>query len=408
MKIVLLTQYFPPEIGAPQTRLAAMVSALIEAGDTVEVVTAMPNYPLGRIFPEFRGRLLSSRTENGVLVRRVWMFAAMGSGWKRVLSYFSFTAFCCPVFIRVRRPDVLVVESPPLSLAVPAILFGKIRRVPVVVNVADMWPDAAVAVGALKAGRFLRLMLRLEAWAYRQAMVVSTVTDGVRGKLIAEKGVPQSKIAMLANGVDTDLFDPSSGDSEILRHLDLPEAPFVVYAGTMGLVHGLDQLIDAFATMVGSNNPYLLMIGSGSERARLAERCEREGLTNVLFRDPIPLTELAKLLPLAVAGVVTSAEIPINEFSRPAKLFPLMSAGLPVLFAGGGEGAQVVRTAEAGIVVRNDPEDIAHALGQLVEDPSRAHQMGLNGRQAVVESWSWGRQVQRWRAAVATIVNERN
>lgn len=404
MKILLLTQYYTPEVGAAQTRLASVVSALENAGDSVEVVTALPNYPYGKIADGYRRRFTMLERSGGVTVRRMWMYPAMGTGARRLASYVSFSIMCLYGLVRAERPDVVVVESPPLFVAVPALLYGRLRRRPVVVNVADLWPDAAVALGALSEGRVLRVMLRLERWVYRRAAIVSTVTEGVRARLEA-KGVPAEKVVLLANGVDTTMFRPDKADPAVRSRLDLPDGDFVVYPGTMGLAHGLDPLIDAMRSVDGEAGlPFLLMIGGGSERERLERRVRDERISNVVFRDAIPVADLAGLLPAAMAGVVTSAEMAFNDASRPAKLFPLMAAGLPVLFAGGGEGAQIVERDDAGVVVANRPDAIAAALRMLSAQAAERHRLGQRGRDAVMR-WSWDAQVQPWRAALASIVS---
>ncbi|CAN5593097.1 glycosyltransferase family 4 protein [soil metagenome] len=408
MRLLLLTQYFQPEIGAAQTRLDALTRDLVRRGDRVEVVTSLPNYPVGRVFEGFRGRPLRTTSENGVTIHRVWMYAALGIGLRRLVSYASFAATCLIGLVRSRKSDIIVVESPPLFLTIPAILYGKVRRTPVVVNVSDLWPDAAIAVGAIGEGRVAKLMFRLERWSYRHAAAVSTVTEGVRSRLVLDKHLPPQKVVILANAVDTDLFSPAAGDPSTLVRLGLSEVPFIVYAGTMGLAHGIDPLLDAMALLRDTPGiPQLAMIGSGSERQRLERRASDEGLDNIVFLDPIPPHELATLLPFAAAGIVTSAEIPLNEFSRPAKLFPLMSAGIPVLFAGGGEGATAVRESGAGIVVANNAAAIADGIRRINEAGSERDSMGRRGREAVLADWSWGRQIDPWYALITAIVSER-
>jgi colanic acid biosynthesis glycosyl transferase WcaI len=407
MRVLLLTQYYAPEVGAPQTRLAAVVRELVELGDSVEVVTALPNYPTGTIFPAYRRRVTETSIEEGVRIRRVWMLGALGTGSRRLLSYVSFAGMCLLGLARARKPDVIVIESPPLFVALPGILYGKLRRVPIVLNVADLWPDAAVAVGAINDGRRLKLMLALERWAYRKADLVSTVTDGVKAKLL-EKGVPETKISLLVNGVDVGMFCPEAGDRAILGELGLSDGPFFAYAGTMGLAHGIDPLMDAMSELSSdSDMPYLLMIGGGSERDRLEARVHDEGLSNVVFHQAIPPAQLARLLPLAQVGIVTLADIPLNQATRPAKLLPLMASGIPSLFAGSGEGVSVLLDDNAGVAVPNEASSIAAALRTLVADPALRKQMGIAGRSAAESHWSWRAHVGPWRSIVQRIVDQR-
>jgi glycosyltransferase involved in cell wall biosynthesis len=407
MRVLLLSQYYSPEVGAPQTRLAAVVRELAKQGDSVEVVTALPNYPTGTIFPAYRRRITETSIEEGVRIRRVWMLGALGTGSRRLLSYVSFAGMCLLGLARARKPDVIVIESPPLFVALPGILYGKLRRVPIVLNVADLWPDAAVAVGAINDGRRLKLMLALERWAYRKADLVSTVTDGVKAKLL-EKGVPDTKISLLVNGVDVEMFCPEAGDRAILEELGLSDGPFFAYAGTMGLAHGIDPLMDAMSELGSdSDMPYLLMIGGGSERDRLEARVHDEGLSNVVFHQAIPPTQLARLLPLAEVGIVTLADIPLNQATRPAKLLPLMASGIPSLFAGSGEGVSVLLDDNAGLAVPNEASSIAAALRTLVADPALRKQMGIAGRSAAESHWSWRAHVGPWRSIVQRIVDQR-
>jgi colanic acid biosynthesis glycosyl transferase WcaI len=407
MKVLLLSQYYAPEVGAPQTRLAAVVRELCKFGDSVEVVTAVPNYPTGAIFPDYRRTAMRTADEDGVRVRRVWMLPALGTGLRRLLSYFSFACTCVIGLARASKPDVIVIESPPLFVAVPGILYGKLRRIPIVLNIADLWPDAAVAVGAITPGRRLKVMLGLERWAYRKADLVSTVTDGVKAKL-REKGVSDDKILFLVNGVDVETFRPDAGDRSILTELELPAGPFLVYAGTMGLAHGIDPLVDAMACLLADREmPYLLMIGGGSERSRLEERVRTDGLSNVVFRQAIPPDQLARLLPLAEVGIVTLADIPLNQATRPAKLLPLMASGIPCLFAGTGEGVAVLTDGNAGVAVHNETSSIVEALRTLHGDPELRAKMGDAGRLAAESSWSWRAHVGPWRSALVKLVEQR-
>ncbi|NND73435.1 MAG: glycosyltransferase family 4 protein [Ilumatobacter sp.] len=397
--MLIVSQYFWPEVGAAQTRLAAVVTELRNLGHTVDVVTSMPNYPNGVIADGYRRTLTMREEVFGASVRRVWVYAAMGTGAKRLLNYLSFTTLSVFGLLRSKKPDVLVIESPPLFVAWPALVYCRVRRVRSVLNVADLWPDAAVAVGALREGRVLRLMRRLELWAYRRADVISTVTDKVADRLV-DKGVEPGRIVMLPNAVDTDLFRPGRANVDLADY-GVDGRPFIVYAGTMGLVHGVEPLVEAMHAVAGrSDMPDLLMVGGGSERKKLERLADSLDLRNVHFRDPVPTETLAEILRAATAGVVTVAPIALNEAARPAKLFPLMAAGLPVLSIGPSVGSDVVDTAGAGIVAPNDRASIVAALEELMADADRRRRWGNNARSWVDPDWSWGRIVQDWAAGV--------
>jgi colanic acid biosynthesis glycosyl transferase WcaI len=397
MHLLLFTQYFPPEVGAPQTRLDAMTRRTVSAGHRVTVVTAMPSYPTARVLVGYRRRLFMRESIGGRQIVRTWAFPSLGAGYRRMLSYASFAVAGGIGLLSTRRPDIVVIESPPLTNAIPAVIWARARRVPVVFNVADLWPDAAVAMGGLRSGKLLDVLFALERWAYRNASLVTTVTEGVVGRLVRDKHVDPAKILLVPNGVDTEMFAPDQADRSVLKQLALSDHPFVIYAGTMSLAHGIDGLIDAFIELANDpTSPHLVLVGSGSERERVEARVLAAGVSNIHLRDPIPPVELAKLLPLATAGVVTMAEIPLNRSTRPAKLFPLMSAGIPVIHAGAGEGGGCVLDAGAGYAVPNNSGDIRDAVLALASDPEVAQAMGSQGREYVLARWSWDGIVNDW------------
>ena len=198
MRMLILTQFFAPETGAPQTRLGALARELIRLGHEAEVVTAMPNYPAGRIFSAYRGRFYCREDWGGIAIHRVWVHASMGKGAGRLLNYLSFAATSLYALIKSKRPDYIFVESPPLFLAIPAILMARLWRVATILNVADLWPDSVRQLGILKPGIILRAAERLERWAYRRADFVNAVTEGIARTLIEDKSVPGHKLLRLA------------------------------------------------------------------------------------------------------------------------------------------------------------------------------------------------------------------
>ncbi len=390
--VVLLTMYYPPEVGAPQTRLAAITRALVAAGHTVEVVTGMPNYPTGRVFDGYRRTLGRTEVRDGVVVRRVWIYAAMGSGTKRLLSYLSFTATCVFGLVRCRRPKIVFIESPPLFTAVPGILAAKFWRALTVFNVADLWPDAAVELGALHPGPQLDAALALERWAYRKADVVNAVTDSVRAVLLDDKRIPEEKLVELPNGVDTELFSPGPAGTGAHHNA-------LVYAGTVGFIHAAERLVEAMA-LLRDMPVRLVFYASGSGLEQLQTAARQADLDSIEFRDPVPLDELAPVLRDCLAGVVTLADVAMAEKTRPSKMFPVMASGRPVLFCGRGEGARIIADHRAGLVVDNDPEQIAKAVRELVGDPGAAERLGAAGRRFVEAELAWTTICRSWLDAV--------
>ena len=394
--VTLVTQYFPPERGAAQVRLASIVSDLARRGRPVDVVTALPNYPTGRIFDGWSAAPLQTRDEAGVRVRRVWIYAAMGSGIRRILNYASFGLMSVAGVLATPTSPWLVVEYPTLFGALPAVVLGRIRRQVVVVLVADLWVDTIVEIGTLPDGRALDALRRIERWMLRRADVVTAVTEGVRAALL-DKGVDEGRLAWLPNGADTDLFHPGEADPEVaLRFAGEPGEHTVLYAGTHGYVHGLDVVLDAAVLLQGEPIRFLL-VGDGSEKPDLVARAAALGLRNVTFADPVDPEVVAELLRCSSVALATVRDGDVYKTIRSAKAVPAMASACPVVYSGDDEGSRLVAEVGAGIVTPpGDADALADAVRTLVADPTRRAQLGAAGRQWVLDHSSWHRLVGDW------------
>jgi colanic acid biosynthesis glycosyl transferase WcaI len=396
LRFLILTQYYAPEIGATQIRLGAITKALRHLGHDVEVVTALPNYPSGIIFPEYRGCFSRREIIAGAKVHRVWVYPASGAGGKRLLNYLSFLLTSLTALWRRPRPDFVLIDSPPLFLALPGFLAAKWWKARMIFNVADLWPDEVKEMGLIREGVVLRLAEHLEAWTYRQAEKVNAVTEGIRSRLI-QKGVPKQKILFFPNGADLELFQPRPVDVGLAERLGLVGKKIILYAGGMGYVHGLDSVIEAAQILSRYEDLRFLFIGGGPEKSKLQQKAQENALDNVMFMDPAPPEYIARLYSLAAAGLVSVRALPSFNGFRSAKMFPAMACGVPLIYCGIGEGPQLVRQAEAGLVVEpENPESLAAAVLTLVHDTGLANRFGSNGRKYMEENLDWNRLVQNW------------
>ncbi|MGI9040573.1 MAG: glycosyltransferase family 4 protein [Gemmatimonadales bacterium] len=398
MRFLILTQYFPPEVGASQTRLLAVAQTLKGLGHDVRVVTGMPNYPDGGVKAPYRGRVFLREDRGGLPVTRVWLYPAKGIGWRRLANYLSFAATALFGLARSPRPDVVYVESPPLTLVPAGVLAARLWRVPIVMFVADPWPDSAVEVGALKPGRLLDAARRLERWAYRNVDGVLTPTRGLVEHLRA-KGVGSHRLVFLPNGVDTALFAPRERDRDMANELGIEEDDRVVlYAGTVGRVHGVEVAVNAMSRLRETHpRVRLLIVGAGSDLDAVRRLAAKLRLTNVSFVEPQSLERLARTWTLADVGLSTQRDLPVAEITRPVKIFAAMASGKAVAYSGSGEGARLVQEADAGVVVPpEDPSALARAIAELVDDPERAAQLGTNGRRYVEDNLTWDCVVEDW------------
>ena len=393
---LVLTQYYAPELGAPQLRLRSLARELRRHGIEVEVLTGMPNYPSGVTHAGYRGRWRMSETIDGVRVRRTWLYAATGrSPVKRIANYLSFTLTALPAVLLGRRPDRLFVESQPLTLGVVALAMKRLRRVPYIYNVPDLQVDIARQVGFLRNERLLRLMTALEDRFLREAWTVSTVTERFI-EHFQERGLERTQISFLPNGADTEFLRPLPPDEALLERWQLEGKKVFTYIGTHAFYHGLDTLIDAAALLRERSDIAFLLIGDGPERERLKQLAADQGLTNVVF-GASPYEEMARCYSITYAAVAVLRDMEVARKMRLSKVFPALSCGVPVVFAGAGETPEILERSGAGVAVRpEDPRALADAVVRLVDDPAGRAAMSEAGRRLATDEFSWQTIVERW------------
>jgi glycosyltransferase involved in cell wall biosynthesis len=391
---LILSQYYAPEMGAPQIRLRNFARELQRLGIDVSVLTAMPNYPLGKIFPDYAGRWSVNEEIDGVPVKRLWVFAAnTRSGLARIGNYCSFALVALSVLFGP-RPDVLFVESQPLPLGLLGLLMKWLRGVPYVYNVPDLQVDVARQLGFLR-GPLLDLAFGFETMLLKNAWKVSTVTRAFV-EHFAMRGVPQENITFLPNGADTAFLKPQPPSKELLDRLQLDGKKVIVSVGTMAYYQALDTIVEAAEKLAAHPEFVVLMVGSGPERERIQNLVKSKGLTNVRF-PRISYEESTDLYSIACAAIATFRNVAVASRMRPSKLFPALSCGVPVIFSGCGEAAELIEQNKCGIAV--PPEDsaaLAEAILKLANDDPLHQQFARNGRALAEREYSWAGIVERW------------
>lgn len=403
VRFLLLTQFFPPEVGAAQVRLFEVAQALQRAGYPVGVVTAMPNYPRGRVFPGYERAVLAREEIAGIPVIRTWIYPAHGRNLlRRLINFGSFSLTSFFGCLLAQRPDYLLVESPPLFLGVTAYLYGRIFRVPYIINVSDLWSESASALGMLANRHILNVSNQLECFVYNRAHRVNVVTEGLAERLTTHKSVPRTKILWLPNGVNLVKFRPQMPAHDLARALHLCDAPVFSFVGTHGQTQGMQIILEA-AQRVGTSARFLL-VGDGSEKPGLVSRARALGLDNVTFLDSQPADDVPRLMALSRAALITLRAGEMFRSIRPAKMFPAMGCGTPIIYSGDGEGAAIVRHADCGLTVPpGDAEALAQAVRELAADPERARQLGANGRALAEREYGWDAIVGRWLADLGVV-----
>jgi colanic acid biosynthesis glycosyl transferase WcaI len=395
MRILYLSQYFPPEMGAPAARVYELSREWAASGHHVTVLTGFPNHPTGVIPPEYRGQAFRREEVDGIHVVRTPIYAAANRGlFKRAANYASYAvsaAVLGPLLARA-RPDVLIATSPQILTAVSGWWLSRLRRVPFVFEVRDIWPRSIVEVGALPEGHpAVRALERLEMFLYRQADRVVVVTDSFVDEL-AERGVPREKLRVVKNGVDLELFQPQPRDNEVRRELGLRPGNFMaLYVGTHGMAHGLGTVLDAAERLRDRPEVRFVLVGEGADKKALRERASRLRLQNVTFVDQQPRQRIPLYLAASDASLVLLKEKPLFKTVLPSKIFEILAAGRALILGVDGEARRLVEEAGAGVYVRpEDAGELAEAVLNLQGRPRDCEQMGRRGRAFVEQGYSRG------------------
>ncbi len=396
MRLTILTQYYAPEIGAPQIRLRSLAKELRRHGIEVDVLTAMPNYPAGKIFPAYTRAWKRKEYIDGIPVRRTWIYAGTGkSAFIRLANYLSFTMTALFAALFGPRSDVIFVESQPLSLGLVALLMKWLRRVPYIYNVPDLQIDVAKQLGFIRNTAFLRLAQGLENFFLRHAWKLSTVTQ----RFITHyqnRGLSRDKITFLPNGADTEFLKPLPPCQDLLDRWKLENKKVFLYVGTHAYYHCLDTLIETATLLRNRLDIIFLMVGDGPERARLKKVVAERGLPNVIFGQS-PYEEMDRLYSIAYASIATLCRMKVARDMRLSKIFPSLSCAVPVIYSGEGEAADLLTKHNCGIAVSPEsPKELKNAIIDLAGDPVKREKMGHSGRKFVESEYSWSIIVDRW------------
>lgn len=383
MRILFLTDNFPPETNAPAARTFEHARVWAELGHDVTIVTGVPNFPTGRVHEGYRNRPYQVEDVGGMRVVRVWTYVAPNTGtFRRSLDYLSFMLSSLPAGLIQTRPDVVVGTSPQFFTVLGAWLLSAARRVPCVFELRDLWPESIAAVGAANDGVVLSLLGRLAHFLYHRVDRVVAVTESF-ADILAGRGVPRDKISVVRNGVDLDEFTPSDGDNGFRAEVGISRDEFVVaYVGTVGMAHGLSSVIEAAWETAGEPIRYLI-VGEGAEKTSLVDSVRERGLVNVTFVDGQPRERVPSILAASDVILVHLRDAPVFDSVIPSKIFEAMAMARPIVLGVRGESAEIVRRAECGLIVEPElPQELIAAVRTLRDDPDLRLRLGQNGRRA--------------------------
>lgn len=392
MRILYLSQYFPPEVGATQTRAYEMARGLTEAGHHVTMIAEVPNHPSGIVPPEYKGKLYERVDLDGIDVIRVWVKASPVKTLRtRMAFYLSYmlTATVAGVLLARGRYNLIYATSPPLFVGGAGLALGFLRRTPLVFEVRDLWPESAITLGEIRNPHAIALARRMEQACYRRARRIVLTTQEMKDHL-AKQAVPISKMEVIRNGANTELFsfDPVARD-RLRGELRLDDKFVVIYAGLMGLAQALPSVLEtAEHLQARDRDVHLLFVGDGPVKSDLLTKARNLRLNNVTFLPAQPREQVPAYLSAADAALIPLIRERLIG-ALPSKMFDAMACERPVILSAEGEALSVIRQEQAGVSVAPEaPAQLCQAILALKQNPERARRYGQRGRQAVVERYS--------------------
>ena len=389
MRILFLTQYCPPEVGAPQNRIFEFSKKLKEFGHEVTILTALPNYPRGEIFEEYRGKRIVLEEIDGIKIVRTNIYATKSKSFiKRLINYFSFTF--SSVFQGVKyigNQDVIITESPPLFLGWSGYVLSKLKKAKFVFNIADLWPESAVKLGVLSNKVFIKMAIWLEEFCYKKASAITCQTQGIVDDII-DRGFNKTKVHLVTNGVDTELFKKEERDEEFRKSIGINSKFALCYAGIHGIAQGLEVIITVAEIVKDKEDIQFVFVGDGSEKQDLINMVKEKKLNNVTFLPLQPTANMPKIVASMDAAIIPLKRLQLFEGALPSKMFETLSAEVPIIMAVKGEAERLINNAQAGIVVEpENPQEIAEAVIKLYNDKELRNTLGKNGRKYVKEHY---------------------
>lgn len=383
MRILYLTQYFPPEAGATQTRAYEMAVNWIRLGHQVTILTEFPNHPSGVIPSSYKGKLFERTSFEGIDVLRVWVKASPTKNFlNRMLFYITFmlNAIIAGVFLTRGKYDFLYATSPPLFVGGSGLVLSKIKHIPLVFEVRDLWPESAIALHELTNRTAISMATKLEESCYQTALQIIVVTQGIYDRLL-QRGIPSSKLCFVPNGANIDLFAFSSIGRERIRHEMVLEKKFIaIYAGIHGLAQGLETVVETAKLLQTSPSIHILLIGDGPKKTELVALAKKYALTNLTMLPEKRREDIPDYLSAADVALVPLKKADIFKGALPSKIFDAWSCTRPVLLSIDGEARSIVENVKGGIFIPpEDPVRMAAALITLKDSPDERWQMGENG-----------------------------
>lgn len=380
IRILFLSHFYPPEMGGAASRISGLAKWLVKFGHDVTVITGYPNYPMGKIFPEYKNKKNKIEFIDGVKILRSKVFpVSYQSVFVRLLNYFTLFFTALWNGIRKRKNfDIIIASSPPLTIGILGLILSKIYKIPWIFDIRDIWPDVAVEADMLKENGIVhKLSKKLADYLYRQTTYITPVTECKLTK-IEKSDIPIGKISVVPNGVDFDLINDAK-QNNWRKELGLENKFILSYAGLIGIAQGVNIIIETAIHLKEKNDIHFLIVGEGVEKQKLQNRVKSLELNNITFLQSQPKESIPSLLTTSDIALIPLVSDKLLD-AVPSKLLEAWGCKLPVILIAGGEAADIVSKAQGGIVVNsNDVEGIMTAIIKLKDSPALMDKYSKNG-----------------------------
>ena len=382
MHILFLTDNFPPEGNAPATRTFEHTREWVNKGHKVTVITCAPNFPEGKVFEGYKNKWLSKQKIEGINVWRVKTYITANEGFiKRIIDFISFMLSSLFFGLFTRKVDLVIGTSPQFFTVISAWALAKLKRVPFVFELRDIWPASITAVGAMRGSWIINFLEKLELFLYGQADLIISVTHSFKLEL-QNRGVSADKIKVVLNGVDLSKYKPLPEKDKAFSEQFQLQGKFVAgYVGTHGLAHALDSIIKAAELLKAEDDIRIVFVGGGSDRARLEKLVEARDLSNVVMIPRQPKENMPKIWSLCDISLISLKDTPLFSTVIPSKIFESMAMKLPILISvPEGESTEIVRREKLGLVIPpENPDRLAEALINIKDDKVMYDTYAKNG-----------------------------
>lgn len=392
----MINQYFTPEPGAGTSRVYYHARYLKKLGHEVTVLCGVPNYPSGKIFPGYVNYLWKREYIDGIKVYRTLIYPTRyTSSFRRFINYFVFMISSFVVGLFLQKPDVIISSSPPPSAGISSSFLSYIKRSPLIFEVRDVWPGAALALGYLRNNMILKINLFFERMVYKRARYIIAPTEATKEIIIKENQyLKGKKVAVITNGVDTEIFDSIKNIKKKTRDFNSEGKTVVIYTGTLGLQQGVDNLVEAAKILKDNRKIIFLVIGEGADKHLIEEAISKEKLDNIILKDVVPYSEIVMYLKNSTFGLTLLKKNQYLDAAFPVKAFDYMAARKPVLVCGGRIMGELVERNKAGFWVEpGRPELLASQIEKISLLPTtEIKKMGESGRHLVDKKFNRKKQ----------------